>query len=920
MAESFGNSFWSPDYKTGIDKLNKQSITSLKQLHDLRQLVFNYMNYYHANSQFLNKLSIETSDSSFSNHRDDFRSEKGSPSRKLYQRRTFSSTFRKSEEKSQDSDIKQDTNDHSITVDVPVSDYVKDITAEANTLSSLASTIDREVLEDINDFIKSHEPFVRQTLDHLDELLNDYVVTFADVEKLKVDYSECRRLKEFSDNEKVTKKESDDIKDDIQPSHSENSEISIHINQNSDDEIEVDRSDNEDEFDFPIFIGPVKIKTQKELSLFLNDAIRIVDTTKRSFPLPGHKNEIFSSDELCQFLIHKRPFRLNPTRLNLERFGQSLLDLKLIMGSNLIATKKFKSEGVWFEWTDLAIFISDYESQTKELVSPITSSTNSTPTKKLQIIDEQTAKQVNEMANQTTKKFNDMFKNMKLSIMHTNYEEKLITLEDQYNEKFYDLHELKYLIDSELTEKTGKLESFEKLKYELIYKSLSKLSEVVYNFSLQSTSRLHNFASSMVKQCQNPENVENDLKDLLSKFSSGIFTPSILSPESFAKKQYSTAQSNNNFQNIKFQFNLYKDIPLQLKLSQTDKNDDLLSFTSLPFFIYQLIKLIENKNDSHKVRDLWKLPLDHQQYWQIKEKIINLLKDVNEENKVGSENFIQQTIIEKLIDVLSKESLNSLVNLLKNWLLEISDSLIPCVVYDSIIHIYQNESPDSKAELVKILSSIPRSNLSSLLFLVEHISVEFSLSQIPCYGLGDEFPSELKIANDESMLQEVSETLNSMDTIGAVPFTHLIFRPSPLKVSQGFKPPINIYNQLLHDLLNIDIRCSLFNNLIASEKNYITKKKQEQMNLGLQKKLPPPSPRRPASDSLDVLPKSPMPLPPSDSFSLRPFHTKNTPVPSPSASPRNLSRELFDAKMNSRERSSSGSFLAPGIDIEFEKK
>lgn len=898
---SFGNLFWSPDYKTGIDKLNKQSVSSLKQLHDLRQLVFNYMNYYHANSQFMNKLAMETSDSSFSNH-DDFKSDRGSPSRKLYQRRTISLSFRKPEETP---DIKP--NDI-ITVDVPIAEYVKDITGEANTLLSLASTIDREVLENINDFIKSHEPFVRQTLDHLDELLNDYVVTFADVEKLKVDYSECRRLKEFSDNEKVNEKDVKVKDEDVEKDSDsiETSDVSIHINQNSDDEVE----QSEDEFDFPIFIGPVKIKTQKELSLFLNDAIRIVDTVKRSFPLPGHKNEVFSSDELCQFLIHKRPFRLNPTRLNLERFGQSLLDLKLITGSNLIATRKFKSEGVWFEWTDLAIYISDFGSKDP---SPVSSST-STP-KKLQIIDEQTAKQVNEMANQTSKKFNDMFKNMKLSIMHTNYEEKLMALEDQYNEKFYDLHELKYLIDSELTEKSGKLEVFEKLKFELIYRSLSKLSEIVYNYSLQSTSRLHNFASSMVKQCQNPENIENDMKELMSKYSSGIFTPSILSPESFAKKQYSTAQSNNNFQNIKFQFNLYKDIPLQLKLSETDKNDELLSFKSLPFFIYQLIRLIESMNDSHKVRDLWKLPLDHQQYWKTKEKIINLLKDINEENKVGSENFIQQTIIEKLIDSLSKESLNSLVNLMKNWLLEISDSLIPCVVYDSIIHLYENG--DSKTELVKILSSIPRSNLSSLLFLLEHISVEFSLSQIPCYGLGDEFPSELKIDDDESVLQQTSETLNSMGSIGSVPFTHLIFRPSPLKVSQGFKPPINHYNQLLHDLLNIDTRCTLFNNLIASEQNYITKKKQEQMNLGLQKKLPPPSPRRPASDSID-LPKSPMPLPPSDSFSLRPFHTKNTPVPSPSASPRNLSRELFDAKMN-RERSSSGSFLAPGIDIEFQK-
>lgn len=72
--------------------------------------------------------------------------------------------------------------------------------------------------------------------------------------------------------------------------------------------------------------------------------------------------------------------------------------------------------------------------------------------------------------------------------------------------------------------------------------------------------------------------------------------------------------------------------------------------------------------------------------------------------------------------------------------------------------------------------------------------------------------------------------------------------------------------------------------------------------------------------------KSPMVLSASDSFSLRPFHTKGTPAPTPSASPVNVSKEIFDSRtalatpLQPRERSSSGSFLAPAIDVEFAKK
>lgn len=854
MGDRFANMYWSSDYVTGIESLKTQSNISVNQLHELRQLVFSFMNYYHSNSQFLNDLALETSQCSFKILKDQkpvaLSRLDQTQTKQFFQKRTISLTHKKLEEvKSIGEGYKSEESKDVVTMDVPLTMYVKDMGAESTNLLSLASVIDREVLENINDFIRHHEPFIRNSIDRLDDLVNDYIATYSDIEKLKTDYNECKRAKEFADNEaaaaKSAKEGGNDGGDDPDSSISSipeepvvntsfnDSEGSTTLNERSDDS-DNDNDEDSNEFEFPLFVGPCKIKSFKELAAFLLDMMTRVETTKRSFPLPGQKPEIFSSDELCKFLIYRRPFKLNPTRLNLERFGQSLLDLKLIVATSLIGGKKFRSENMWFEWTALAEFVSGYKEgkEAEGTIKSQISSPLSTPTKK-RLIDEKTTKQMNEMANNTQKKFNDMFKHMKLTIMHTNYEEKLLKLEQDYNEKFYDLHELKYLLDTEIRDKAQYLEKFEKMKIGLVYQSLSKLLEITYNFSLNSTTRLHSFASTLIKEINNPKNYENDYKKLFEVFSTGIYSPSILSPENFQNHHYSTTQANNNFQNLKLQFNLYKDIPLQLQMNQTDKDTQLLSFTSLPFFIYQFIKAIEYKEDKlTSLKDIWNAPINVQAYWKVKEKIIANVNSITIDNvTISNENLIQQTMIESIIELLTKEDIPTLINFFKNWLLEIADSLIPCLVYDSLIHIYkENDDTTTKStitEVIKVLSTIPRSNISSLLFILEHISIVFSLSQIPSFGLSDDVPNELKSPTDRDSLIETAERLNSMDSIGSIPFLHLILRPSPIKTAGGLKPPIDVYNQLLKDLFILDVRCELFNNLVTNEKNVLEKKQQE---------------------------------------------------------------------------------------------
>lgn len=984
MSDRFANVYWSSDCKTGIDNLCLQSNKSISQVHELRQLVFSYMNYYHANSQYLHSLAVETGNgNSFrvdeARGRDRSRIPSKLAQNHVYEGRTESqSDSHFHNVKALDTppvppkDSKTTSNgfpNSRVSMETPFNMYLEDLTREAQTLFNLATAIDRNVLEDINMFIKSYEPYIRSTVDRLGGLFGEYESVYSEVETIKLNYDEYNRLKEFADNEARNKQltieedeenveENDEGEGDGDGDGSNNNNNiektqPQHMQHNSDNESDNESfaEDNNDlDFDFPLLIGSVKVKSQDELSAFLNIMVSKVPTSKRTFLLPGHNPETFTSEDMCKVIIEKRPFRFNPTRLNLERFGQGLLDLNLIQGTGLIKPRKFKSEGMWFEWSDLSIYISEYSepqqpSNTSSNKSSSSNTPNTTPNTKSKnklLFDENTTKQ---MATTTSKKFNHMFKSMKLSIMNTDYNEKLKNLEHEYNEKYYDLHELRYLINTEIIDNGEKLENFEKSKIRLVYNSLTKLLEIIYNFSLTSTTRLHKFASSLITEINNPHHYDNDFNHILNTFTTGIYSPSLLSPKNLTNHQYNTAQANNNFQNLKLQFNLYKDIPLQLQMSQINK-DNILSFTSLPLFVYQLIRSIEEMSHDVEESDTpWINPIDHQRHWSLKERIINQIKDLEfDDISVDNELLIQQNIIESVINLLKKESLPDLVNYTKNWLLEIGDSLIPCLVYDSIVCVYKRDESDEKGddkkddnshtskELVKILSSIPRSNLATLLFLIEHISEAFSLNQIPSFGLSDELPTELKATQDIEQLENVTKQLNSMESIGAIPFIHLIMRPSPIKTATGLKPPIDIYNRLLKHLLHIEVRSELFINLVNNEKNYISKKESEKNNLGLQKLPIPPSPKKPNTTPLSM-PKSPRPTT-AENFTLRPFRTKVTPMTSPNNSPNNLAKERFEQRLGTpeqkpRERSSSGrersisgngSFLAPGIDIEFGEK
>ena len=364
-------------------------------------------------------------------------------------------------------------------------------------------------------------------------------------------------------------------------------------------------------------------------------------------------------------------------------------------------------------------------------------------------------------------------------------------------------------------------------------------------------------------------------------------------------------------------------------------------------------------------------PIEYQSQWRIKQDIIQLVADYTPDlkNDISNKYLIEQEFCNQVLKHLKAQKTNDVIIFVKNWLLEISDSIIPFVIFDSLMNLYNQENV-AAADLIKLLSTIPRSNLASLIYVIEYFGNLFALGSIPNYEISDELPEESLLESiEEASIVQVSNELNSMDTIGSIPIMHLILRPSTSKNSTGFKPPLDKYKRIMVDILKLDVRTELLKHLIEHEINYKSKKEAEKLQV---KKIPVPvpvpvpvseseSPQTPPQAKVDSIDRStpaivhPQPTQPnkqkrpeSAEFTLRPFRTRPTPVPSPQSSPKRGAFPTFTGSLSSgasttklptpplsqptttnqllpaashhtnRGRSLSNSFITPRIEIEFE--
>lgn len=882
----FANAYWSPDYRSGIELLTKQLSESFDQLHELRKFIFNYMNYHHSNSEFMAKLAKESFPMSSS-----FREKRA-------ERRVFSGTIKYPKEQvPKEVDIKY-----------IFKEFVDRTSLELQLQLNLASEIETEVLGKITAFVKLHEPQMKTTLDRFQELLDEYDDSRLRMESSKQKYDEMIRLGELEEPNRADHESDENTASG--PSTPKKDETLNRIAQTHE-------GAQEKTFTFPLILGGgIKFDDEERLEAFLSKAIATIKTVRRKIPFPGYRNEIFSSEQLCDYLKTHRPHGFNPTRVSLERVGQGLIDKKIIVGTGLFS-HKFKSEGMWFEWSQDAVDFAEFKDQsTSNIISLSKSLLNL----------EESSKKVNEVAASTSKKFNDLFKNVKTSLMKPKFSEEVLQeLEEEYNESYEDVQRVKHLLDMEIFYKSQMFEKFEKVRIEVIYQSLTKLLEILFKHSSVATDSLHHFASNFIEKLNKPENYLRDLHNLLTKNSTGIYFPAIVLPHHGLKDHSDLTTLNVSFQNIRLNFNLYKDIPLQVKYSDADP-ESLLSTWSLPLLLKNTIEATL-KAPKAKLRQYWIASIDHQEYWLVKLEIIQLIQGFQPDENLDpqDEKAVEIALVKAVVEQLSKTSVKRQLNFLKNWLLETSDSVIPCTVYDSLLNL-NGVSVSNRAtadDYLKILSSIPRGNLCSLIFILESIAFIFDLKPIQGYGLSDDI---VELQDEDDDLGLIVDQLNSMDTIGAVPFLHLILRPSVIKSSTGFKPSMLVYNSILQTLLRLDIREKLCLALIANERKFIERSRLQEQNLGLHIKANSRVtsknrvPSRVTAEgevedkpSVDVNKTISSPTPKTansisgDQFSLRPFRTGSTPRPSPMSSP--VHKKGVSADIT-RARSDSGHLIS----------
>lgn len=901
MLTRFANIYWSADNRTGIEQLLYQTLRSIQQLHEVRELVISYVSYYEQKDLQLTKIAVELFPLE-SGFRPYVKGEKlvhqGNMSLKKLGESIRMATGYESADTSVeglkrlsgylDENAAAESATHG-GLTASFEKHIQNLLAEAQTARRLRRAIETEVMENLTNFIRHNEPQLRRILQEFQDLLVNYENTYFEADSLRHKYDETRRQKEFYEqkNSPAEVLTPSDVEDSIEEVPSE-----------PPSPLEASPLDNQ--FTFPLRIGPALLHDMSELASLIDKLEKLLPTVKRTIPIPGHCNLLFKSEDLVDVITTNRLFE--PSRAHIERFGQALIDLKLMSGTGFMTAKRFKVENLWYELSNLALQVVQYEDRKLHPMS-LYSATGS--------------QSVDTSVTEMTLKFSGMFKNMRVNWLKGDYNEKLGELEEMYRSAYLEFQDAKHMLDSRFYGRATEIEAFEKLKIETIHHAFTKLAEVLYKSSQESTARLKDYARDFIVKYDNPETFKHDFNQLIEDFSVGIYFPSL---------QPIKSRLYVNSQDLKTGFNLFKDIPLQILCSQVNPQISM-TFASTPYFLYKVIRLVESKKGPEDLREIWTRSLDFKQYWFVKDELIREIGDYDplDLGEVTSEIECHKSIMKNLIELLNGKSLEELINFVRNWLLEINDTIIPCMRFELLVS--QIKSDIEIDELAKSLSSLPRSNLSSLLFLLEHICHVFKLEEIEEF---ENFENAEEVESKTEVDELVITELNSMEAIGAVPFVHLIFRPIPSKNSKGFKPPIDIYNSLLSKLLDVQLRSKLLKALWSHEKSYISKKEAEKISiLKTVPTLPPPTngtvtPTR--NGSLNGHSQiSPSPRPSSGEFSLRPFRTGTTPLPSPSSSPRTRTKmeqsvsHLSIKESSERARSASGTFIPPTINVLYEE-
>lgn len=666
---------------------------------------------------------------------------------------------------------------------------LKNVDTIRETKTALSLKIQSDITLRLSDFIEDYSDFISDSRKSLSTQFNVYTKSNQQVLTCEKYFFNKSRELEDVDIKEHNNAPTEIRKDEVAPQASETPTKEL------DDEV----------FQFPLQIGSTVFQDINELKNFMSLLINEIPVKRRLIPIPGMNNEYFSSENFFTWV--KSNFENEDSRRKIEKFGQDLINLGLLSNWNKLTANKFASDEGYYEFTDLARYISKFDENKIPKVE-VTPSAQESKAPATSVFDG----------------LRNKFRSTDdIVILKQNLKEAKQKYLEAVDKSYGERKTLESLIQSV----SRKAEIFETNRVKIITESNNLFSEIVVDEHKSELAAAKDVSDEMIV---NDDTLKFELLQRSINNNAGWYWPR-------SEARFSNYGRSKTTSNVEL---FGHDLLNQYR----DPNDTDPVTKSVPLFLKKMIQYLDSTENNE---ESWSNEIDIAKVTEIKRFILRAIPDFEEQfNPEDSDIDIDHHVTTKAVsELVSKYSTNAIVGVLKLWLLELPDSIIPFTAFDQLRTCYLEGEDDSSK--IKVLGSIPRQNLASLLFISQYLSKNVS---------------------------NVNQLINNE----RVPLHHLLVRPSP-KLTNVNVEDIIIFKSFCHDLLKNEFQNLLSAKLAELEEIHLQREKRAEESLQRLKQQPKelsPPPKLTNSGSVN------------NSLTvdgLRPFKTKS-PLTSPMSSPK----------------------------------
>ncbi|KAG7195917.1 uncharacterized protein KQ657_002303 [Scheffersomyces spartinae] len=421
-------------------------------------------------------------------------------------------------------------------------------------------------------------------------------------------------------------------------------------------------------------IGPF-LYTEKELGSFLSKILDNIPLKDHKVPILGVYQHVCSGNDLAQYLLENvSELKMNISKV--EDVGQSLVDYGFLRIIGSMNNKFFNSSSYYYQWKPLA-----FERAGKPL--PERPATERSRSSSVKITPTTTSlsnylEDVKEAMGVTKVDFTDKTQLGKLT-------SDVKRLDAKYYEDVVKLDHMRCSLEELIIDHLTFMQKCELDRLRAIKKVVFDFISV-FSVSKDKSEKMIN-ELALLEETIHPA---NDLKLLIENYATGKFKPQVILYENYDESEIKQTFGVDLSSKARID---KKVVPLivQAVLSHLDK-------------IYP-----EMENDQQRL-DLWTNPIGIAQVHTLRFEV-NAATDINQ----------IRTSLEKFPPIV-------VTNLLKLYLMELPDSIIPSKSYDLIKLLYTNHPANDPSQsekrmrgLQNVLVNIPKSNLATLDALLTHL-------------------------------------------------------------------------------------------------------------------------------------------------------------------------------------------------------